>query len=226
MPRILHCADLHADPAWFDWVANRCVKYDLLILAGDLQNAFGSVPMREQARAISAWLISLRAPVAVIGGNHDFWVRDPRVSIDVTAEGGWIRNLRGKGNIIAVDGDALEFQGLTIACNGWLSVPDLDRSVDILVTHAGPSAAATSASSEGLDVSDPDLWPSLSYAPKILCVGHVHTPRAFSCKWPPIDPTTLILNPGFSETKVPAYWEIDTDQKTATHSTGKKVSYE
>ena len=57
--RILHLADLHLEPKWFDWVANRAAEYDLVVLAGDLLNMFSNVALSDQARACGNWLLAL-----------------------------------------------------------------------------------------------------------------------------------------------------------------------
>jgi predicted MPP superfamily phosphohydrolase len=226
--KILSVADLHMNHEWFDWVSSHCDEYDLLVVAGDLHNAFSNISLHEQARAASKWLLSLKTPVVSCTGNHDYWAENRNISVDVYAEGGWLRTLRRRGNIIAVDGDVVEFSGLRLAVNGWLKVPDLHERVDILVTHAPPSGCACASGLNGLDVGDPDLWSGVQDCPPtlVLC-GHVHLPSKNACSWPPIDPTSLILVPGCDEqNSVPAHWAIDTQTHTAIHSSGAKVRYE
>lgn len=226
--KILHVADLHFRRGWFDWVASCGRKFELIVIAGDLQDAFSSTSMHEQAKAIRKWLLSLERPTIVCSGNHDFWVGDPRVTKDVFAEGGWLRNLRGQGSIVGVDGALVRRHDVLAAVNGWLQVPDLDEPVDLLVTHAPPSGCACASGAEGRDVGDPDLWPALQeYPPTILLCGHIHTPRAFACSWPPIDPTTRVLVPGCDESaELPNHWVIDTHSRTAKHSLGEVVQYQ
>lgn len=225
MTRILHVSDLHNDQRWLAWVAEHCVEVDLVCIAGDLQNAFAPIGMHAQAKQLREWLVSLSAPICVVDGNHDFWTAHG--SIDLHADGGWLKLLRGRGNVLGVPGDVIDFRDLRIACNGWLQVPDLDRPVDVLVTHAPPSGCQCAAGAEGIDVGDPDLWPAVQeYPPRIVLSGHIHKPRKVACAWPPIDPTSLVLVPGCDETAdVPAHWMIDTDAGTASHSSGEEVLF-
>ncbi len=231
--KILHVADLHLQRGWFDWVESHCDEYDLLVIAGDLQNAFSNISMHEQAKAIRAWLLSLYVRgIVVCSGNHDFWVGDQRATKDVYAEAGWLHTLRGRVShgrrrILAIDGDTIQYKGLSIAVNGWLKVPNLNKCADIVVTHAPPSGCACAGGEEGRDVGDSELWPALQDSPpRLLLCGHVHAPAKYACSWPPIDPTSLILVPGCDENAdVPAHWMIDTDSKVAIHSGGEKVRW-
>ena len=181
--------------------------------------------MHAQAKQLREWLVSLRSHTCVVDGNHDFFTA--RGSVDVYADGGWLKTLRGRGNVVAVPGDVFEFGGLRIACNGWLQVPDLNRPVDVLITHAPPSGCQCAAGAEGIDVGDPDLWPAVQeYPPTLVVTGHIHRPRKLACTWPPIDPTSLILVTGCDEqSPTPAHWVIDTDSKVAIHSGGEKVRW-
>ena len=136
--RILHLADLHIDSEWFDWVADRATEYDLVVLAGDLLDMFSNVPLHDQARACSDWLLSLPVPTVVCSGNHDYRVSDPRVALDAQAEGRWLRSLCGRGRIIGADGEVIAHAGLRIAINGWLQLPANAEGADVVVTHAPP----------------------------------------------------------------------------------------
>ena len=224
--KILHLADLHLQHEWFDWVSSQSRDYELLVIAGDLQNAFSGTGMHDQARAVSKWLLSLTTPTVVCSGNHDYWVSDPRVFFDVAAEARWIRDLRGKGSIVGVDGDAVEFRGLRIFVNGWLQEPDAGP-FDIVVTHAPPEACAC-AGADGRDHGDSCLLNALqSQPPTLLLCGHVHAPAKLSCKWPPLYPTCTVLVPGCDEqSEVPAHWIINTDHGVAIHSAGVVQSFD
>ncbi|KAB2911324.1 MAG: metallophosphoesterase [Dechloromonas sp.] len=232
--KILHVADLHADHEWFDWVANEARKFDLLVIAGDLQNAFSNTGMHDQAKAIGNWLITIACTTIICSGNHDFWVGDKRVSVDVYAEGAWLKRLRHKGNIIGVDGDTFSYQvhpsheWVKFAVNGWLDVPNLNERVDILVTHAPPMGCAGAASAEGRDNGDPELWPALQdHPPRLILSGHVHQPAQHACSWPPIEPSTVVLVPGCDEqSPIPNHWVIDMTIGQAVHSNGDTVTFQ
>ncbi|HVT30237.1 MAG TPA: metallophosphoesterase [Lacipirellulaceae bacterium] len=224
--RILHVSDLHLQHEWFGWVAQECSKFDLVVFAGDLLQAFSNHGLHAQAKATAKFLTSLKTPCAAVTGNHCMWTA--RGSTDVYAEGGWLRIHRGKGNLIGVDGDIVEYRGLRICCNGWLRVPKLDAPIDLLVTHGPPAGSASASGSEGIDVGDPDLWPAVQHFPPplVLC-GHVHETRRLACTWPAVDPTSLILVPGCDEqSDIPSHWVIDTEARSATHSKGGTVSWD
>jgi 3',5'-cyclic AMP phosphodiesterase CpdA len=224
--KILHVADLHAEHDWFDWTASQAPLFDLLVIAGDLQNGFSNTPMHDQARAISKWLLTIRTPTVVCSGNHDYWTKSPRVAVDPDAEAAWLRRLAGLGSGLAVDGSTVSLGGLRIAVNGWAQIPVIETPIDILVTHAPPMGCACAGGAEGRDVGDPELWDALKFnAPRLMLCGHVHQPNKTWCRWPPPDdPTTLILVPGCDEeAKIPNHWIINTDKKIAMHSNGWKA---
>ena len=223
--RLLHVADLHLNQRWFDWVTQQSSKYDAVIVAGDLQNAWVKEGMHAQAKTIAKFLTSLSAPCLAVTGNHDYWTA--RGSTDVYAEGGWLRILRGKGSVRAADGDVSDIAGLRVCCNGWLQVPDLFAQADIIVTHAPPTGSPCATGAEGMDAGDPEIWSAVSDCPPTLMLcGHVHQPRSFACHWPPVDPTTWILVSGYAEASpVPQHWVIDTDSKHAVHSSGIGIAW-
>ena len=105
-------------------------------------------------------------------------------------------------------------------------MPDLIRSVDVLVTHA-PPAGCSCAASQGRDVGDPGLYESLRgrTTPTWLLCGHVHQPQRLWCRWPAPDGPTLVLVPGTNEqSDVPAHWAVDTVHCSVAHSSGEQIT--
>lgn len=229
--KILHVADLHADHEWFDWVANQARQVDVIVIAGDLQNAFSNASLQDQARAIGDWLVAIDCPTIVCSGNHDFWVGYKRESVELYARAAWLKHLRGKGRIIGVDGDTFHFpaadsgERVKFTVNGWLNIPKLEANTDILVTHAPPMGCACATGSERNDVGDPELWQGPDRPlPKLILSGHVHCPVQHASWWPPVSPRTLVLVPGCDEQNpVPNHWIIDTGLRQAIHSNGTAV---
>lgn len=174
-------------------MAFNCIA-SLLIIAGDLQNAFSGKGRQAQARAVSQWLLSLEKPTVVCSGNHDYWSSNPLFPLDEKAEGGWIKDLLGRGSIVGVDGDTVTLGGLKLYVNGWLQKPPAGP-FDIVVTHAPPSHSPC-AQSDGWDNGDPEIWEALQPPPALLLCGHVHWPAKLYCKWPPAFPTCTILVSG------------------------------
>lgn len=233
--KILHVADLHADHEWFDWVANEARKFDLLVIAGDLQNAFSNTSLQDQARTIGDWLVAIDCPTIVCSGNHDYWVGYKRELVELYAKAAWLKNLRLKGQIIGVDGDTFSYQGanateprVKFAVNGWLNIPKLEKGVDILVTHAPPMGCACAAGATGNDFGDPELWQGPHHPlPKLILSGHVHQPIQYASWWPPVSPKTLVLVPGCDEQNpIPSHWIIDTVSGQAVHSNGGTVKFQ
>lgn len=56
--RVIHVAALHLRHDWFDWVASHCRGFEMVVIAGDLQDAFSNISMHAQAKAITRWLLS------------------------------------------------------------------------------------------------------------------------------------------------------------------------
>ncbi|HEX2146304.1 MAG TPA: metallophosphoesterase [Pseudorhizobium sp.] len=222
--KILHVADLHL--RWFDWLVANARRYDLLVIAGDLQDGFSLMPRHRQAKLCTEWLLSMQTPTVVCSGNHDFWPKDERVSVDTAAEGGWLRRLRGHGAIAGTDGDAITVEDVSIAVKGWAQSQRLVDPADIVVTHAPPTGC-DSARSNSQDFGDPNLASSWGAIPPLLLLcGHAHQPNSLWSHWPAGTTTTLVLVPGCDlDAPVPAYWEINTETAVARHSSGCEVSF-
>lgn len=225
--RILHVADLHLQGEWFEWLAADAPPHDILVIAGDLQNAFSNVPMHTQAREIARWLVARDVPTIVCSGNHDYWSKPRLVSVDTDAEAGWLRRLRGQGRIVGVDGDTVSIAGLTLFVNGWLQPPAINAAPDVLVTHAPPSGCLCAGGPSTSDCGDPFVWPAVeTHPPKLMLCGHVHEPFRFGTRWPSKDAPTVVLVPGCDEqSETPAYWFVNTETHTAVHSTGAMIKH-
>jgi predicted phosphodiesterase len=214
--RILHLADLHAEHEWFNWVASQAPLFDLIIIAGDFLNLldglhftgtyFKDPDLAGQAKRCGEWLRSVKTTTVICSGNHDFALED----------GDWLRDLSGKGNIAAVDGDVVDFGGLRIAVHGW-GQPYVSGRADILVTHRPPN-------------QDTDLGDALrGCAPRMILAGSVHEPCQHCFRWPEQGalshaPETMVLVPGVGSRYEgpPNHWIIDTATRSAKHS-GERI---
>lgn len=217
--RILHTADIHLAHDWFDWIASNCADFDLLVIAGDLQNAFSNVSLDDQVKAIRTWLLALSTRTIVCSGNHDHWVA-PRGIIDVSAEGRWLSSLCGHGNIVATDGDSIRFQDVEVVVNGWGQ--RYNGRGDLLVTHAPPSECPC-AMSDDADFGDPTILDATASTLKLILAGHIHFPATFFSR---LRCGSVVLVPGYNDqSSVPSHWIIDTKQGQASHSSGALASF-
>ncbi len=215
MPRILHVADIHARQPWMDWIMGHAPGFDLLCIAGDLQDAFAPAGMHAQAKALRPWLLQLPIPTIVCTGNHDWWPEDERAR-DVYAEGGWIRMLAGKGRIVAVDGYVGNIEPLSLAVVGWNQPPVWRAGTDIVVCHS-PPAGVIGPDSEEHGSREAEIRSAiLVNPPRLYLCGHIHWPRQRWCRLPGGPRQTLALNPGCDlEAGEPSRWDIDTDAERA-----------
>jgi DNA repair exonuclease SbcCD nuclease subunit len=73
--RILHLADLHFDMEQFAWAESQAASYDMVIIAGDLLERFGSdTPISSQQQLVLGSLRRIAKKcqwLAVCTGNHD-----------------------------------------------------------------------------------------------------------------------------------------------------------
>jgi len=107
--KILFVADLHQRQDWFEWVARQSTRYEMLAIAGDLQDAFSDTSMHDQARTISEWLCALRTPTVVCSGNHDYRHTDMRYRHEpiTLANGVWIGACTFVGPGVEIGTDAV-----------------------------------------------------------------------------------------------------------------------
>ena len=210
--KILHVADLHARQPWLDWVAEHATEYDLLCIAGDLQDAFASEGMVPQAQRLRDWLLALPTPTVVCTGNHDWWPRDERVR-DVYAEGGWLRMLTGEGSIVAVDGGTAKVGGIIVAAIGWAAPAEWPPGTDVVVCHTPPAGPSGLCRVTGHDFGDYEFRRQIQrLEPSLVLSGHVHHPHRHLDRIG----RTLALNPGCDlDAALPAYWAIDTGVRIA-----------
>ncbi len=226
MCRILLIADIHGHEAWQNWVLRQASDFSHVVIAGDSINAFSSVPWREQVRRASAFLAAILVNTILVSGNHDFVPKDPRVSVDTHADGGWVRHLHGHGHVVAVDGDTVDIDRHKVAACGWLD-PRWPAGADIVVYHAPPAATLISGS-DGNDIGDMEAMERLRHMaspPRLFLCGHLHEPAKF---WerPAYAPGCLVLLPGVAandNTRVPNHWIIDMETTRATHSSGESI---
>ncbi len=209
---ILITADLHADPNHFQWISNHAGNYQLIIIAGDLMDAFEArFPLGQQLTMIQEWLNRLLAQgvyVAVTEGNHD----------DFQDSDG--------NSILPLDHPAFIGPGMTRMIPDVATVTCLPWEASAWPTHhpaptqrtSGPGTVpwivvchlppACSGLSEGNWSDDPHVKDFIEkYQPGYLACGHFHeAPYRFGTARDTLGVTT-ILNPGrsYSPSPIPNY---------------------
>ena len=217
---LLHVADIHAHRPWMRWIASAAPRFTAIVIAGDCLNAFSDVRIEAQEKEVAAWLSNLPVPVIVCSGNHDV--------ADMHDDAAWLRGLRGKGKVAAVDGDTVEIGGMRISVSGWLR-PSWERPCDVVVYHAPPQGLPCAGDESQRDLGDSEVAKLLWEAPpRLFLAGHIHEPQRRYSWWPlGGDRQTLVLVPGVApdEYEIPAYWVIDLAARRATHSAGDEVAF-
>jgi predicted MPP superfamily phosphohydrolase len=100
--RILHGADLHARWRWYDWIAARADRFDLVAIAGDLVDMIDDRNLEAHIREVSDRIRSMPGTLAICSGNHDVFLEqsvNPEVESPTC-----IQQLRR--DRVSVDGDS------------------------------------------------------------------------------------------------------------------------
>jgi len=214
--RILHVADLHLDR--FEWVKEHARGYDLLVIAGDILDAFSHIPLLAQIPYCAEWLADLPVPTVVVSGNHDYF-HECFLSqvLNPYAEARWITRLRGRSNVICSDGDCISFGGLRILGHGWGRGQVDTAGADIVVSHAPPQGCLCALGPSGEDFGEDFVIPPKDDdPPKLILCGHIHQPKRTWCRWPSAGRQSLVLVPGVKQrAATPSHWIIDTDKGIA-----------
>ena len=117
--RILHLSDLHFDLEHFGWVQKQSSSYDMVVIAGDLLERYGSdTPIASQQQLVLSSLRRIAKKcswLAVCSGNHD-----------VGRGEDWLKALK-EPNII-LDGQNKLIEGkdpILVTCCPWAEPEDL-----------------------------------------------------------------------------------------------------
>ena len=218
--RILHVADLHHKREWFRWVSREVGNYDVLVVAGDLLNAFPyeTTTLPQQAKFVQDWLATLTKPAVICTGNHDTWPANPlEFRIDVLAEGAWLQSCRGDD--VIVDGQSASIHGERFAAVKW-GDSDWPDGTTIVVCHAPPSGTRVGINNEGMDWGDFEISMRIwEKRPTFVLGGHVHQPM----DWAVFEGASWCFNPGCDmKAPVPNHIILDTTAKIASWQTTRR----
>jgi len=224
--RALLVSDLHYDLRKLDWVLAEAAGVDLLVLAGDLLDIAGAVPLDAQIVVVLEYLArcAARTTTVVCSGNHDL---DHRTASDEKATA-WILEARDRG--VIVDGDTAEVGGWLISSCAWWEGPETLAQLEaglseaaarrdghpwLWVYHGPPEGplAWTGSRHHG----DPELPRLLDlHQPDLVLCGHIHqAPFVDGGAWAERRGTTWLFNSGHQRGQVPAHVFLDLDERTA-----------
>ncbi len=217
--RILHCTDMHAHEAWFDWLGEHSANHNLVCLTGDLLDLLDLEHMDRQLLMIRTALARLRTPLAICSGNNDSYFGPGAPANLLHAK--WLRELRRPR--LWVDGDAFELGGIQIRCLGWNVPLPPATGGEIWLYHAPPARSPLAIDPSACDARE-EMLDEICRAdrgPAMALTGHQHTPRHWLWRLG----RTWILNPGRGDDPhVPKHVVIDTERRTVTlHRSGESA---
>jgi Icc-related predicted phosphoesterase len=223
--KILVTADLHYNLRQYDWLVRNAARFDLVILAGDLLDAFSLVDAQVQIAVAGMYLKRLSGLTRVIAasGNHDL---DGRGS-DGERTARWMAKVRAAG--VATDGDALSLEGTLFSVCPWWDGPlarerigvqlERDAAVQksrwIWVYHAPP--AGSRISREFREFGEPELAQWIDqYRPDAVFCGHVHNaPFRHGGSWIDRRGATWVFNAGRQIGEVPTHIILNVEANDA-----------
>lgn len=226
--RTLLVSDLHYSLPQLDWVLEEAGDVDLLVLAGDLLDVAGRVPLDAQITVVLEYLrrCAERTTTVACSGNHDL---DHRTDSGEKAAG-WIQEARALG--VAIDGDSVHCGGWLVTACAWWEGPETLRELEaglarasaertdrwLWAYHGPPEGPLSWTGSRHF--GDPEL-PRLiaEHHPDVVLCGHIHeAPRHPEGGWVERRDETWIFNSGAERGPVPAHVRLDLDARSARWS--------
>jgi predicted phosphodiesterase len=205
--RFLHCSDFHGNQRWFDWLAARAAKFDLVCLTGDHLDLLDTERIDSQVRMVKAALGRIATPLALCSGNNDsFSAPEAPPGLHQAA---WLKGLRRAG--LWVDGDVFEAGGLRFRCVGWNEQLPSAQGNEVWLSHAPPARAPVAIDSSGADVGGEILGERCraGTGPGGLLAGHQHDPLRWMCRVG----QTWCFNPGYNSRGIePNHIILDTTE--------------
>jgi Icc-related predicted phosphoesterase len=225
--RALLVSDLHYDLRKLDWVLSEAAEVDLLVVAGDLLDIAGALPLDAQTTVVLEYLgrCAERTTTVACSGNHDL---DHRNAAGEKATG-WLVEARSRGAF--VDGDTTTVGGWRVTACPWWEGPDtlqrMERRIDegssrgegpwIWAYHGPPEGPLSWTGAR--HYGDPEL-PRLidRHRPDIVMCGHIHqAPYVVGGAWSEQRGSTWLFNSGHQSGPVPAHvrFDLDLTERTA-----------
>ena len=223
--RIVLVSDLHYDLRKLDWVLARAAEVDVVVIAGDLLDVAGAVPLDAQITVVLGYLERLAAlgVTLVCSGNHDL---DHRTDAGEKATA-WITEAAEFG--VVTDGASLDIDGCRFTSCAWWEGPETlatlerqlaDAGVDrpdrwVWIFHGPPEGPLSWTGSRHF--GDPELPRLLeTHQPDLVLCGHIHeAPYTDEGSWAEWRDGTWLFNSGYQRGEIPAFVEIDLDEDKA-----------
>ena len=219
--KVLVVSDLHYSLKQFDWVYDRAVGHDLVIIAGDVLDLAGHADIDTQIVVVEKYLKRLAelAPVVVCSGNHDLDAEN--AAGERSAE--WLRYV--ELDRVSVDTQTAFHGGIMITICPWWEGDvarnavqaqiecDAARRGDqpwMWIYHAPPSGAKTSWN--GKKYSGDEFLAGLIelHKPNYVIGGHIHnSPFYDSGSWHDRIGSTWVFNPGRQMSSTPTCISLD-----------------
>lgn len=224
--KYLLVADLHYALKQYDWLLEVAEDFDVVVVAGDLLEAFSSVDRRTQIVVVKKYLERLCrvGRLIVCSGNHDLDSTD--AAGEQTAR--WIQDLSDLD--IATDSDTLFVGDTLISVCPWWDGPKGRRAIDaqltrdarqrrgewIWVYHAPPADSPVSWDGTR-HFGDIELSQWIErFQPDMVLSGHVHqAPFEPSGSWVDRIGSTWVFNAGHQIGPSPAHIMFDRREATA-----------
>lgn len=225
--RVLLVSDLHYVLPQLDWVVERADEFEAVVIAGDLLDVSGVVPLEAQSVVALRYLDLLRDRTTVLvgSGNHD--LTGPDAAGEQAAL--WLGVARQAG--IAADGASWLVGDVLFTVCPWWDGPVGRRALEeqlehdaarrparwVWVYHWPPHVSATCWTGSRY-YGDADLTAWIErFSPDIVLAGHVHEPPFKpDGAWADRLGATWVFNAGRQIGPVPTHVELDLGAGVAT----------
>ena len=221
--KLLFVADLHYALKQFDWLLANAVRFDAVVIGGDLLELGSTLPIDVQIVVIEKYLARLREQtrVLVCSGNHD---GDHRLPTNESMCR-WLRDARA-GQLF-VDGDSVEISGTLITICPWWDGPVTRAEIDkllaqdagraksrwIWIHHSPPDKSPVSWAGKKFGGDEFLVEWIQRYQPDLVLSGHIHNaPFVRQGSWIDRLGKTWVFNPGKQIGPSPAYLAFDLDR--------------
>ena len=221
--RCLVVGDLHFNLRQFDWITERLVDFDALVLTGDLLDLSGHQPHSRQLQTLLPLLQRWRARthVLVASGNHD--------AVDRPHREDWLAIAGAAGCF--VDGATVVFDRASFTLCPWRDDPQAEGALARLLAHAPvpddrpwiwvhhePPAGAAVSWAGRIARGNAGLARMVRrLRPHLVLSGHIHdAPFVEGGAWLDRMGPTWLVNPGRQPGDAPAHAVLDLAREEVT----------